>query len=71
VVSGEDIERRTGHVSLRSMSDLTPRDNQTLTKELTGMQELQIQVNYTNSGVLNHWFYILAVGKSGTNDISL
>jgi Zn-dependent metalloprotease len=24
---------------------------------------------HTNSGVLNHWFYILAVGKSGTNDI--
>ena len=22
-----------------------------------------------NSGVLNHWFYILSVGKSGTNDI--
>ncbi|WP_310555690.1 M4 family metallopeptidase [Flavobacterium sp.] len=24
---------------------------------------------HTNSGVLNHWFYILAEGKSGTNDI--
>jgi Zn-dependent metalloprotease len=24
---------------------------------------------YTNSGVLNHWFYILTIGKSGTNDI--
>ncbi|WP_035567267.1 M4 family metallopeptidase [Hymenobacter sp. IS2118] len=24
---------------------------------------------HTNSGVLNHWFYILSVGKSGTNDI--
>ncbi len=23
---------------------------------------------HTNSGVLNHWFYILSVGKSGTND---
>jgi Zn-dependent metalloprotease len=23
---------------------------------------------HTNSGVLNHWFYILAVGKSGTNE---
>jgi Zn-dependent metalloprotease len=40
---GEDIERRTGHVSLRSMSNQTPRD-QTLIKEPTGMQELQIQV---------------------------
>jgi Zn-dependent metalloprotease len=26
-------------------------------------------VFHTNSGVLNHWFYILSVGKSGTNDI--
>ena len=24
---------------------------------------------HTNSGVLNHWFYILSIGKSGTNDI--
>lgn len=23
---------------------------------------------HTNSGVLNHWFYILSVGKTGTND---
>ncbi len=24
---------------------------------------------HSNSGVLNHWFYILVVGKSGTNDV--
>ncbi|TPE45937.1 M4 family metallopeptidase [Pontibacter mangrovi] len=24
---------------------------------------------HTNSGVINHWFYILSVGKSGTNDL--
>ncbi|MEM9341123.1 MAG: M4 family metallopeptidase, partial [Bacteroidota bacterium] len=24
---------------------------------------------HSNSGVLNHWFYILVVGKTGTNDI--
>lgn len=24
---------------------------------------------HTNSGVLNHWFYILVMGKTGTNDI--
>jgi len=23
---------------------------------------------HTNSGVLNHWFYILTEGKTGTND---
>ncbi len=28
----------------------------------------QCGVHY-NSGVLNHWFYILSVGKAGTNDI--
>ncbi len=26
---------------------------------------------HTNSGVLNHWFYILTVGKSGTNNAPL
>jgi Zn-dependent metalloprotease len=25
---------------------------------------------HTNSGVLNHWFYILSIGKNGTNDIN-
>lgn len=24
---------------------------------------------HTNSGVLNHWFYLLSVGGSGTNDL--
>lgn len=73
---GEDIERRTGHLALRSMSDpnsegqpdtyggtywvnvsCTPTNN----NDYCGV--------HTNSGVLNHWFYILSVGKSGTNDI--
>ncbi|MEP2024356.1 M4 family metallopeptidase, partial [Reichenbachiella sp.] len=25
---------------------------------------------HTNSGVTNHWFYVLAAGESGTNDVS-
>jgi len=73
---GEDIERRSGHVALRSMSDpnaegqpdtyggtywvnvnCTPTNN----NDQCGV--------HTNSGVLNHWFYILSVGKTGTNDI--
>ena len=73
---GEDIERRSGHLALRSMSDpnsegqpdtyggtywvnvnCTPTNN----NDQCGV--------HTNSGVLNHWFYILSVGKSGTNDI--
>ncbi len=73
---GEDIERRSGHAALRSMSNpnaegqpdtyggtywvnvnCTPSNN----NDQCGV--------HTNSGVLNHWFYILSVGKSGTNDI--
>lgn len=73
---GEDIERRSGHLALRSMSDpnsegqpdtyggtywvnvnCTPTNN----NDQCGV--------HTNSGVLNHWFYILSVGKSGTNDL--
>ncbi|PWB28409.1 M4 family metallopeptidase [Flavobacterium sp. HTF] len=73
---GEDIERRSGHAALRSMSDpnsegqpdtyggtywvnvnCTPTNN----NDQCGV--------HTNSGVLNHWFYILSVGKTGTNDI--
>jgi bacillolysin len=73
---GEDIERRTGHVSLRSMSNpnvelqpdtyggtywKTVNCTPTSTNDYCGV--------HTNSGVLNHWFYILTVGKSGTNDL--
>lgn len=73
---GEDIERRTGHLSLRSMSnpktELQPDTyggtywktvscTPTSTNDYCGV--------HTNSGVLNHWFYILTEGKIGTNDI--
>ncbi|NRS87988.1 Zn-dependent metalloprotease [Flavobacterium sp. 7E] len=73
---GEDIERRSGHAALRSMSN-PKSEGQPDTYGGTNW----INVNctpakandycgvHTNSGVLNHWFYILAVGKSGTNDI--
>jgi Zn-dependent metalloprotease/chitodextrinase len=73
---GEDIERRAGHLSLRSMSnpktELQPDTyggtywssvncTPTSANDYCGV--------HTNSGVLNHWFYILAMGKVGTNDI--
>ncbi len=73
---GEDIEMRSGHVALRSMSNpnaegqpdtyggtywKNPSCTPTQTNDYCGV--------HTNSGVLNHWFYILSVGKSGTNDI--
>jgi bacillolysin len=73
---GEDIERRSGHVALRSMSNpnaegqpdtyggtywINPNCTPSNNNDQCGV--------HTNSGVLNHWFYILSVGKSGTNDI--
>jgi len=73
---GEDIERRAGHAALRSMSDpnaegqpdtyggtywINPNCTPSSTNDYCGV--------HTNSGVLNHWFYILAIGKSGTNDL--
>lgn len=73
---GEDIEMRSGHVALRSMSNpnaegqpdtyggtywINPNCTPTQANDYCGV--------HTNSGVLNHWFYILAIGKSGTNDI--
>jgi len=73
---GEDIERRTTSVSLRSMSNpkdegqpdtyggvnwIDPNCTPSSTNDYCGV--------HTNSGVLNHWFYILSEGKSGTNDI--
>jgi bacillolysin len=73
---GEDIEMRSGHLSLRSMSNpnaegqpdtyggtywINPSCTPTQSNDYCGV--------HTNSGVMNHWFYILSIGKSGTNDI--
>jgi Zn-dependent metalloprotease/chitodextrinase len=74
---GEDIERRAGSVALRSMSN-PKSEGQPDTYGGTYWKVINCgtptQTNdycgvHTNSGVLNHWFYILSVGKSGTNDI--
>jgi bacillolysin len=73
---GEDIERRAGHASLRSMSN-PKTEGQPDTYGGTNWKNpncgFPFSFNdycgvHTNSGVLNHWFYILSVGKSGTND---
>jgi len=72
---GEDIDK-TGWAALRSMSD--PKSlKQPDTYEGTNWQIVNCTPTdandqcgvHTNSGVLNHWFYILSIGKSGTNDI--
>ncbi|WP_281231383.1 M4 family metallopeptidase [Flavobacterium gelatinilyticum] len=73
---GEDIERRSGHVALRSMSDPNAEGQPDtyggtywVNVSCTPTSSNDYCGVHTNSGVLNHWFYILTVGKSGTNDI--
>lgn len=72
---GEEIDRRSGSIALRSMSNPNARSqpdtyggtywvnvncSPSRTNDYCGV--------HTNSGVLNHWFYILTEGKSGSND---
>ncbi|SEF54478.1 M4 family metallopeptidase [Flavobacterium urumqiense] len=73
---GEDIERRAGHLALRSMSNPksegqpdtyggTNWTSQTRCRPTSSNDQCGV---HNNSGVLNHWFYILTEGKTGTND---
>lgn len=66
---GEDIERRSGHTALRSMSN-PKAEGQPDTYQGTNWYSGTADSGgvHTNSGVLNHWFYILSIGKTGTND---
>jgi bacillolysin len=66
---GEDIEMRSGHLSLRSMSN-PKAEGQPDTYKGTNWYAGTADNGgvHTNSGVLNHWFYILTMGKTGTND---
>ena len=73
---GEDIERRSGHAALRSMSNPNAEGQPDtyggtywINANCTPTDANDYCGVHTNSGVLNHWFYILTVGKSGTNDI--
>ncbi|RIY12474.1 M4 family metallopeptidase [Hymenobacter rubripertinctus] len=64
---GEDIDKQ--RPSLRSMSNPNAEgqpDTYQGTYWATGSGDNGGV--HTNSGVLNHWFYLLSVGKSGTND---
>ncbi len=76
---GEDIIKPAGYTCLRSMSD--PRGTGPLSKGpayYKGLSWAPLAATptdandyggvHTNSSVLNHWFYILSVGKSGTNE---
>ncbi|APD05972.1 neutral protease [Flavobacteriaceae bacterium UJ101] len=74
---GDEIDRRTGSAALRSMSDpksLGYPDTYGGTNWVEPNCGTPTSSNdycgvHTNSGVINHWFYILTEGKSGTNDI--
>lgn len=73
---GEEIEMRAGHIALRSMSNPKAEGqpdtyggtnwvNQTKCRPSSRNDYCGV---HKNSGVLNHWFYILTEGKAGTND---
>ncbi len=67
---GDEIDRRAGSAALRSMSDpnsLGHPDTYHGTHWYFGAGDYGGV--HTNSGVLNHWFYLLVAGGSGTNDL--
>ncbi|WP_051285192.1 M4 family metallopeptidase [Aequorivita capsosiphonis] len=74
---GEEIDRRPGSAALRSMSDpnlLGQPDTYMGTYWIDASNGcIPTQSNdqcgvHTNSGVINHWFYLSVVGGAGTND---
>jgi Zn-dependent metalloprotease len=73
---GEDIERRSGHLALRSMSNPKSEGQPDTYGGTNWISQTKCRPSsrndycgvHTNSGVLNHWFYILTQGKTGTND---
>jgi Zn-dependent metalloprotease len=73
---GEDIERRAGHLALRSMSDPKSEGQPDTYAGTNWISQTKCRPSsrndncgvHTNSGVLNHWFFILTEGKTGTND---
>ncbi|RDV16322.1 T9SS C-terminal target domain-containing protein [Pontibacter diazotrophicus] len=64
---GEDIDKQ--RPALRSMSDPNAEGQPDTYKGTNWYSGTGDNGGvHTNSGVLNHWFYLLSVGKSGTND---
>lgn len=65
---GEDIDKQ--RPSLRSMSDPNAESQPDTYKGTNWYSGTGDNGGvHTNSGVLNHWFYVLSVGRTGTNDI--
>lgn len=67
---GEDIAKT--RPSLRSMSNPNAEDNPDTYKGLfwDSTSSSNSKIVHTNSGVINHWFYLLSVGGNGINDLS-
>ena len=64
---GEEIDKQ--QAALRSMSDPNSLGQPAYYKGINWYTGTGDNGGvHTNSGVLNHWYYILAVGKSGTNE---
>lgn len=74
---GDEIDRRSGSIALRSMSNPNAKGqpdtyggtywiNPNCGTPTNGNDYCGV---HTNSGVLNYWFYLLVEGGSGTNDI--
>ena len=64
---GEEIDKQ--QAALRSMSDPKSLGQPAYYKGVNWYAGTADNGGvHTNSGVLNHWYYILAVGKSGTNE---
>ena len=68
---GEEIDKRSGHNGLRSMSNPNSEDQPDTYKGAKWVSTGSWVDNggvHTNSGVMNFWFYLLSEGGSGTND---
>ncbi len=68
-LEGEDIDI-VNHTGLRSLADPKVDQNPDTYKGQYWVSNPAIDNGgvHTNSGPLNHWFYLLSVGGSGTND---
>lgn len=68
---GEDIDKRSGHNGLRSMSNPKSEGQPNTYKGAKWVSTGSWIDNggvHTNSGVMNYWFYLVSEGGSGTND---
>lgn len=68
---GDEVDKRSGHRGFRSMSNPKVEKQPDTYDGRYWKSPWGSDDNggvHTNSGVFNHWFYILSEGKRGTND---